>query len=84
MDGGRGQGDQLRGQAGEQALTNRAMAHAQKLLGDIAKRDDLLTQACQHTETVIREFFGAMGWAVSVQWEERDLPETAEAASTAP
>ncbi len=59
------------GQAGEKTLTDRAMAEAQAHLLEVAQRPDIVAKACGHTEKVIQEFFGAMGWDVAVQWDDR-------------
>jgi hypothetical protein len=60
----------LPGEAGEKTVTNRAMQAAQRILGEAADRKDLAAQACQQTETVVRQFFGATGWDVVVQWDD--------------
>jgi len=70
------------GDAGERTLTNRAMASAQKVLGEAAKREDLVKRACAHTETVMRNFFDAMGWEVVIQWDGDAPPKTAAASTT--
>jgi len=54
----------------ERVLTNRAMAAAQRTIHAAAQREDLIVQACQHTEQVMREFFAAMAWQVALQWDE--------------
>jgi len=59
------------GQAGEKTLTQRAMAEAQHSLQAVAERPEIVAKACAHTEKVIGEFFGAMGWDVRVQWDDR-------------
>lgn len=64
----------VNGQAGEDVLTSRAMAHAQRLLAETADREELLAQSCEHTQEVVRAFFSAMGWDVSVRWEQ--VPES--------
>jgi len=60
----------VNGQAGEDVLTSRAMTHAQRLLAATANREELLAQACEHTQAVIRAFFSAMDWDVAVRWEQ--------------
>jgi hypothetical protein len=59
----------LPGEAGEKAATNRAMSAAQQLLTDAAKRDDLAAKACAHADEVLRSFFTALGWTVTLQWQ---------------
>lgn len=65
----------VNGEAGEQVLTNRAMAYAQQVLGEVAAKAEIADQGCRHTETVMREFFGAMGWTVTLQWKEPKVEE---------
>lgn len=60
----------LLGQAGESELTNRALAAAQNALIEAANDPKITQKACGHTEQVIHQFFAALGWDVSVQWEE--------------
>lgn len=60
----------LPGQAGEQALTNRAMVSAQSLLENAAATPELVAQACAHTEKILGEFFQALGWQVVIRWVE--------------
>ncbi|MEX2672524.1 MAG: DUF4230 domain-containing protein [Phycisphaeraceae bacterium] len=61
------------GQSAERAVTNRAMSAAQRVLGEAAKDEKLITQACAQTEKVMDQFFGALGWNVIVRW---DAPPT--------
>ncbi len=69
----------LPGETGEKTLTNRAMQSAQRILGDVAARQDLAKQACQQTEHVIKDFFAATGWQITVQWDETPIaPAAAE------
>lgn len=58
------------GSAGEKTLTDHAMREAQRRLLDAAQKQELIDKACGQTETVVRDFFGALGWTVSVQWDE--------------
>ena len=60
----------LLGQAGESALTNRALAAAQNALAQAADDPEIAKKACAHTEAVIHNFFAALGWDVTVQWAE--------------
>ncbi len=57
------------GQAGERELTNRAMLAAQQTLEQAANRRDLAAQACEQTEQIIRQFYSATGWDITLQWE---------------
>ena len=59
----------LGGGAGEDVLTERAFADAQRVLGAAANDPKLIAQACGRTERVMRGFFEALGWTVRVQWE---------------
>lgn len=59
----------LWGQAGESALTNQALVAAQRVLAEAAEDDELMKRACSHTESVLRNFFAALDWDVTVQWK---------------
>ena len=65
----RGMWQVLLGQAGESQLTNRAMAAAQQALAAAADDPQITLKACGHTERVIGQFFAALGWEVTVQWD---------------
>lgn len=58
------------GSAGEKTLTDHALREAQRRLLIAADDPKLVKQACEQTETVVRDFFGALGWSVRVQWDE--------------
>ncbi|QNN23959.1 DUF4230 domain-containing protein [Planctomycetales bacterium ZRK34] len=58
------------GEAGESALTNRAMLAAQRVLAETAQQPELITQARDHTRKIICGFFEALGWTITVQWDD--------------
>lgn len=67
------------GGAADVELTNLAMQSAQRVLGEVAARQDLAKQACQQTDHVIHDFFAATGWQVTVQWDETPAPPASAA-----
>ena len=60
------------GDGGEQALTNRAMMAAQRVLADAADNEELVNLACGRTEQIMREFFAALDWSVTVRWMDAE------------
>lgn len=57
-------------ETGESALTNRAMLAAQRVLAETAEKPQLITQARDHTQKIICGFFDALGWTITVQWND--------------
>lgn len=73
------------GQAGEDKLTNQAMRDAQRILATAAQNDALITKGCHHTQQVIDNFFGALGWQIQIQWDDTDeAPDSIEPNQTPP
>lgn len=58
----------LPGEAGESVLTNRAMIEAQRVLGEAANRPELIAQASDHAQTILCQFFAALDWNITIQW----------------
>jgi hypothetical protein len=50
------------------------MTLAQKKVEDAGRSPDVVRAARQSAETVLRSSFAALGWTVSVRWEERKGP----------
>lgn len=71
------------GDGGERALTNRAMTAAQRVLGEAAEDEQLVTQACSQAEQVMQQFFGALGWNVVIRWDEGGQPHDPQQAVAA-
>jgi hypothetical protein len=57
-------------ETGESALTNRAMLAAQRVLAETAEKPELITQAREHTQKIICAFFDALGWTITIQWDD--------------
>ena len=56
--------------ADQDKLRDAVMQEAQKLVGHAAASAENIQAAKQATETLVKTFYGEVGWHVTVTWEE--------------
>ncbi len=73
----------LPGGGAETDLVNRAMSHAQRLVGKAGTTPAILDQARERTTDVITKFFGAIGWTVDIRWQQTTVTASQPAGKSA-
>jgi hypothetical protein len=61
------------GDAARAALVNQAYAEAQRVVAEAGQSPELDRRARAQAESVLKAFFGAMGWTLTVRWSDRTL-----------
>jgi hypothetical protein len=56
------------------SVVNHAYEQAQRMIGTAADRPELIERSRQQAEGVLKTFFAALGWDVTVRWADRNNP----------